>query len=49
MTIVLVLLLLLGAFLFALATFNVPTRFNLVAAGLFCWILTVLLPALHLG
>lgn len=45
---VLVLILLIAAFiLFALATFGVATRFNLVAAGLACWVLTVLLPQIH--
>lgn len=45
----LVLILLIAAFiLFLLATFGVGSRFNLVAAGLACWVLAVLLPGLHL-
>lgn len=35
------LVLLIAAFiLFVIAAFNVPARFNLVAAGLACWVLT---------
>ena len=43
------LILLIAAFiLFLLATFGVGSRFNLVAAGLACWVLAVgVLP--HLG
>jgi hypothetical protein len=37
-------LIVIGLVLFALATFSVPThpRLNLIAAGLFCWLLTLL-------
>lgn len=35
-----------GFVCFLAATFNVATRFNLVAAGLAFWILSVLVPAL---
>jgi hypothetical protein len=42
-----IVLLLIAAILFALAMFNVPSsRFNLVAAGLFAWVLSALLPML---
>ena len=43
------LILLIAAFiLFLLATFSVGgSRFNLVAAGLACWVLAALLPQLH--
>jgi hypothetical protein len=41
-------LLILGAIFFILAMVPKTTgAFNWVAAGLFCWILTVLLPALN--
>ena len=44
----LVLILLIAAFiLFVLAAFGVGGRFNLVAAGLACWVLAVLLPSIH--
>lgn len=43
-----IVLLIIAAILFALAVFSVPTgRFNLVAAGLFAWVLASLLPLLH--
>jgi hypothetical protein len=43
-----IVLLLIAAILFALAAFSVPTgRFNLLAAGLFAWVLAALLPLLH--
>lgn len=45
MGLLIVLLLLAGAICFALAAFGVAARVNLVAAGLLCWILTVLIPA----
>lgn len=39
-------ILLVAAFvLFVIAVFNVPARVNLVAAGLACWVLTVLIGA----
>jgi hypothetical protein len=41
-------LILVALVLFALATFSVPTRFNLVAAGLFCWLLATSLGLFHL-
>jgi hypothetical protein len=43
-------ILLIAAFiLFVLATFGIPQapRFNLVAAGLACWVLASLVPLLH--
>lgn len=35
--------------LFVLAAIGIPTppRFNLIAAGLACWVLSALVPALH--
>ncbi len=33
-----------AAVCFALATFNVPARISLVAAGLFCWVITNIVP-----
>lgn len=37
--------LLIAAFvLFVIATFGVGNKFNLVAAGLACWVLTYILP-----
>jgi hypothetical protein len=43
------LILLIAAFiLFVLATFGVAGRFNLVAGGLACWVLSVLLSSAHL-
>jgi hypothetical protein len=45
---IITLVLLIAAFiLFLLATFSVGSRFNLIAAGLACWVLTQILPALH--
>ena len=42
-----IVLLTVAAILFALAMFNVPSsRFSLVAAGLFAWVLASLLPLL---
>lgn len=41
-------LVLVALVLFALAAFNVPSRFSLVAAGLFCWCLATSLALLHL-
>jgi len=38
-------LLMAGAACFGLAAFGVAARVNLVALGLLCWILTVLIPA----
>lgn len=38
------LLLLLSAITFAVAFFNPPMKVNLVAFGLFAWVLTVLIP-----
>jgi len=46
------LILLIAAFiLFVIAAFGVGSRFNLIAAGLACWVLAVILgsSALHLG
>lgn len=38
------LILLVAAFIFfVLATFGVDSRFNLIAAGLACWVLTALI------
>jgi hypothetical protein len=41
-----IVLLVAAAIFFGLAVFNVPARFNLVAAGLFVWVLATLLPLL---
>ena len=42
------LVLLIFAFvLFFVAALNVPARFNLVAAGLACWVLSTFIGALH--
>lgn len=42
------LILLIAAFiLFVLAAVGVGGRFNLVAAGLACWVLAILLPQVH--
>lgn len=35
--------------LFCLAAFNVSARWNLVAAGLAFWVLSILLGGLHIG
>jgi len=40
-------LLIIAAVCFALATFNVATRVNLVALGLFAWVLVPLIAALQ--
>lgn len=40
-----IVLLVVGALCFGAAAANVPTRVNLVAAGLLAWLLTVLVPA----
>ena len=40
-------MLILGFVCFAAATLNVASRFNLIAAGLAFWILSVLVPALQ--
>jgi len=40
-------LLIIAAVCFALAAFNVVTRVNLVALGLFAWVCTLIVPALH--
>ena len=37
-------LLILAALLFLLAALNTPTRINLVALGLLCWVLAILIP-----
>jgi hypothetical protein len=47
MELLVILLLIVGAVCFGLAMFNVPTRINLVAAGLLAWILAVLIPMLQ--
>ncbi len=46
MNVLIVVLLVLGFICFAAATGGMPARFNLVAAGLACWILTEMIPAL---
>jgi hypothetical protein len=43
---VIVVLLILGLACFVAEAVGVPSRVDLVAAGLACWILTALLPAL---
>jgi hypothetical protein len=40
-------LVLLALLLFLIAIFPVPSRFNLIAAGLFCWLLAETLGSLH--
>lgn len=45
MELLVVVLLLIGAVCFALATFGVAARINLVAAGLLAWILVPLISA----
>jgi uncharacterized membrane protein YvlD (DUF360 family) len=37
-------LLVIAAICFALAAFSVGSRVNLTAAGLFCWVLTAIIP-----
>lgn len=44
---IVIVLLILAAVCFALAAFNVVTRVNLVALGLFAWVCTLIIPALH--
>jgi hypothetical protein len=44
-----VILLVIAAVCFALAAFGVSARINLVALGLFAWVLDVLLHALGVG
>ena len=44
MHIVIVVLLILAALCFLLAALNTPTKINLVAFGLFWWVLAVLVP-----
>jgi len=46
MAIVVLICLIAAAILFGLATFNVPSRVNLVAAGLLAWVLASLIPAI---
>ncbi len=33
--------------LFGVAIFGPPTRINLVAAGLFCWVLSIVIGRIH--
>jgi len=40
-------LLVIAFVLFVLSALNSPIRINLVAAGLACWVLTLILPSLH--
>lgn len=40
-------LVILALVLFGLATFNVGSKWNLVAAGLFCWCLSMSLALFH--
>jgi hypothetical protein len=47
MDVLILALLIAGAVCFLLATVNVPGRINLVALGLLCWIITVLIPAVQ--
>lgn len=47
MEVLVVVLLIIAAVLFGLAAFNVPARWNLLALGLFAWVLAVLLPAIQ--
>lgn len=46
MDVIVIILLVIAAVFFAMAAFGVAARINLVAAGLLCWVLSVLLPAL---
>jgi hypothetical protein len=46
MTIIRIILLTAALVCFLLATFGIGGRLNLVALGLACWVLTVLLPAI---
>lgn len=46
MELLILLLLVAGAACFGLAAFGVSARINLVAMGLLCWIVTVIVPAL---
>jgi hypothetical protein len=46
MDLLVLLLLLVAVVCFALAMFNVPTRWNMVGAGLLAWVLSVFIPAL---
>ena len=43
MSLLILILLILGAVCFGLAMVNVAARVNLVAAGLLCWIVTVII------
>lgn len=45
MELLVLLLLVAGAVCFGLAAFGVAARINLVAMGLLCWIVTVIVPA----
>lgn len=40
MEVLVLILLILAAGCFVAAFFNAPARYNLIAAGLFCWVLT---------
>lgn len=46
MATIILLLLLAGTACFALGMFGVPARINWTDAGLLCWILTALIPAI---
>lgn len=47
MHVVILVLLILAAVCFALAAFNIVARVNLVALGLFAWVLTALIPIIQ--
>lgn len=48
MNVIILLILVVAAVFFALDALNVvPRRFGLLAAGLFCWVLTDLIRAVH--
>lgn len=45
MPLLILILLIAGFVCFLIATFNVPVKVNLIAAGLACWILTAVITA----
>jgi hypothetical protein len=47
--VVVLILLILAFVLFLLAAFNVPARWNLIAAGLASWVLTVIIALVQSG
>lgn len=47
MNVIILILLLVAAILFAFAAANTPSRVNLVAAGLLAWVITVIIKAVE--